>query len=115
MYISIVLFLIFIRQATEIMAVLYAKHEAGQTHCGLVTKPGGEVEVSDAVKFAILDIHMVKRWAIRFATDAACTVLRVDQVSDFQLYYPVLGFNARMQFWGNEMSLLGLWRVNFRR
>ncbi|KAF8570671.1 hypothetical protein P879_01059 [Paragonimus westermani] len=67
-------------KATEIMAMLYAKHEAGQAHCGLVTKPGGEVEINDAVKFAILDIHMVKRWAIRFATDAACTVLRVDQI-----------------------------------
>ncbi|KAF6780470.1 hypothetical protein AHF37_00054 [Paragonimus kellicotti] len=67
-------------KATEIMAMLYAKHEAGQAHCGLVTKPGGEVEINDAVKFSILDIHMVKRWAIRFATDAACTVLRVDQI-----------------------------------
>ncbi|VDP90405.1 unnamed protein product [Echinostoma caproni] len=67
-------------KATEIIAMLYAKHLSGQVHTGLITKPGGEVEVNDAVKFEILDIHMVKRWAIRFATDAACTVLRVDQI-----------------------------------
>lgn len=67
-------------KATEIIAMLYAKHESGQHHTGLVTKPGGEVEVGDSVKFSILDTHLLKRWAIRFATDAACTVLRVDQI-----------------------------------
>lgn len=66
--------------------MLYAKHMSGQTHTGLVTKPGGEVEVNDAVKFNILDLHMVKHWAIRFATDAACTVLRVDQVNPYQFF-----------------------------
>ncbi|THD25062.1 T-complex protein subunit theta [Fasciola hepatica] len=67
-------------KATEIIAMLYAKHLSGETHTGLITKPGGEIEVNDAVKFNILDLHMVKRWAIKFATDAACTVLRVDQI-----------------------------------
>lgn len=67
-------------KATEMLALLYAKHETGRTHDGIITKPGGEIEVGDAVKSGILDLHVVKRWAIQFATSAACTVLRVDQI-----------------------------------
>ena len=36
--------------------------------------------MKDAVKAGILDLYLVKHWAIKFATDAAVTVLRVDQV-----------------------------------
>ncbi|CAL8102316.1 unnamed protein product [Calicophoron daubneyi] len=67
-------------KATEQIALLYAKHETGQTSTGVIVKPSGEVELSDAVKFDVLDLHLVKLWAIRFAADAACTVLRVDQI-----------------------------------
>ena len=38
--------------------------------------------MKDAVKAGILDLHLVKHWAIKFATDAAVTVLRVDQVRE---------------------------------
>ena len=41
---------------------------------------GGVAAVKDAVKAGILDLYLVKHWAIKFATDAAVTVLRVDQV-----------------------------------
>lgn len=36
--------------------------------------------MKDAVKAGILDVYLVKYWALKFATDAAVTVLRVDQV-----------------------------------
>ena len=38
--------------------------------------------MKDAVKAGILDLHLVKHWAIKFATDAAVAVLRVDQVRE---------------------------------
>lgn len=34
----------------------------------------------DLSKESILDVYMTKWWAIRLATDAACTVLKVDQI-----------------------------------
>ena len=36
--------------------------------------------MKDAVKAGILDMYLVKHWVIKFATDAAVTLLRVDQV-----------------------------------
>jgi len=36
--------------------------------------------VKDAVESNIVDLYITKYWAIKFATAAACTVLRVDQV-----------------------------------
>lgn len=38
-------------------------------------------DVTDAVKAKILDLYITKYWGIRFATDAANTVLNVDQVN----------------------------------
>ena len=31
----------------------------------------------------ILDAYLVKYWGLKFASNAACTVLRVDQVTEF--------------------------------
>ena len=41
---------------------------------------GGGAAVKDVTEVGILDLYLVKHWAIKFATDAAVTVLRVDQV-----------------------------------
>ena len=41
----------------------------------------GRPAVLDAVEAGITDLYLNKYWAIKFATVAACTVLKVDQVS----------------------------------
>jgi T-complex protein 1 subunit theta len=37
-------------------------------------------EIKDAAKAGILDLYLTKFWALKYATDAACTVLKVDQI-----------------------------------
>ena len=37
-------------------------------------------EILDSVEAGILDAYLVKHWALRLATNAAVTVLRVDQI-----------------------------------
>lgn len=67
-------------KATEIIAQLYANHQAGQIHSGFVTSEKLNPSICDAKAANVLDLHGAKYWAIRFATSAACTVLRVDQI-----------------------------------
>nr|AFM74228.1 chaperonin containing tcp1 [Spirometra erinaceieuropaei] len=67
-------------KATEIIADLYARHQAGEINAGFVTLPKKDPSICDAVKAEVLDLYNTKRWAIRFASNAACTVLRVDQI-----------------------------------
>lgn len=66
-------------KATEILAKLYAEHQKGNATAGF----DNEVEgggVKDVVAAGILDPYLVKYWAIKLATDAAVTVLKVDQI-----------------------------------
>lgn len=48
---------------------------------------GDGPSVMDVAQAGILDPYLVKYWAIKLATNAAITVLRVDQVrsSDYEL------------------------------
>ncbi len=65
------------------IAKLYANHQSGDVNHGFVSSSKNEPSVCDAVKEGVLDLEATKRWAIKFATTAACTVLRVDQVMIF--------------------------------
>jgi T-complex protein 1 subunit theta len=66
-------------KATETISKLYAAHQIGKASEGLVISDEGAT-VTDAVSAGILDLLIVKEWAIRFATTAACTILRVDKI-----------------------------------
>ena len=51
-------------------------------------------EVKDVVEAGIMDAYLTKYWAIKLATNAAITVLRVDQVSFIcRLYYAQHNFH----------------------
>ncbi|CAG8691795.1 4760_t:CDS:2, partial [Ambispora leptoticha] len=66
--------------ATEILSKLYAAHhQSDQNNIGVDVENEKDGTV-DAVKAGIFDLLVVKSWAIRYATDAALTVLRVDQI-----------------------------------
>lgn len=63
--------------STNMISTLIAAHAAGKTTSGLDIEEGA---VLDAPEASILDLLLVKHWAIRLATDAVATVLRVDQI-----------------------------------
>lgn len=60
---------------------LQVAHKAeGGEHKGVNVEGEGEEVVLDACAAGILDLYTLKEWAIKFATSAANTVLRVDQI-----------------------------------
>uniref|UniRef100_A0A8C0NHK2 T-complex protein 1 subunit theta n=1 Tax=Canis lupus familiaris TaxID=9615 RepID=A0A8C0NHK2_CANLF len=68
-------------KANEVISKLYAVHQEGNKNVGLDIE--AEVPaVKDMLEAGILDTYLGKYWAIKLATNAAITVLRVDQVSD---------------------------------
>ncbi|XP_060067722.1 T-complex protein 1 subunit theta-like [Ylistrum balloti] len=66
-------------KATEVLSKLYAAHQEGKKNVG-VDIEASPVDVADAVEKEILDLYINKFWGIKFATAAACTVLKVDQI-----------------------------------
>ncbi|CAA0842778.1 T-complex protein 1 subunit theta [Striga hermonthica] len=63
--------------AIEIISSLYAEHALGNTKVGIDLEEGVCKDVST---MKIWDLHITKFFALKYATDAACTVLRVDQI-----------------------------------
>jgi len=64
---------------TELVSNLYAAHSAGEKNAGFDIEGEG-CATTDALEAGILDAMLSKYWATKFATNAACTVLRVDQI-----------------------------------
>ncbi len=61
------------------IAILTAAHEEGKSEAAFdidEDKPA----VVDAKEKQILDLLLVKHWALKYAVGAACTILRVDQI-----------------------------------
>ncbi|RIB16193.1 chaperonin-containing T-complex theta subunit Cct8 [Gigaspora rosea] len=67
--------------ATQILSKLYAAHHQDDSGViGVDIDSDTENSTLDAFKVGIYDCLVSKSWAIKFATDAALTVLRVDQI-----------------------------------
>ncbi|XP_032487022.1 T-complex protein 1 subunit theta isoform X2 [Phocoena sinus] len=66
-------------KANEVISKLYAVHQEGNKNVGLDIE--AEVPaVKDMLEAGVLDTYLGKHWAIKLATNAAVTVLRVDQI-----------------------------------
>lgn len=63
--------------AMEIISSLYAEHASGNAKVGIDLKEGACKDVST---MDIWDLYVTKFFALKYAADAACTVLRVDQI-----------------------------------
>jgi len=64
-------------KTNEVLTGLYAAHGKGQVNDGIDIEDG---TVKNAKDMGVLDLLVTKASAIRLATDAAVTVLRVDQI-----------------------------------
>ncbi|XP_076466798.1 T-complex protein 1 subunit theta-like [Babylonia areolata] len=65
-------------KATEVVSKLYAFHQEGKQNGGVDVEDASNV--LDAKQANIVDLYLTKYWGLKFATAAACTVLRVDQI-----------------------------------
>jgi len=63
----------------EAISNLLAAHQEGKIHTGFDCEGEGAA-VLDAAESNILDLYLTKHWAIKYATSAACQILRVDQI-----------------------------------
>ncbi|XP_047332347.1 T-complex protein 1 subunit theta-like [Impatiens glandulifera] len=63
--------------AMEIISSLYAEHASGNTKVGIDLEEGLCKDISTA---NIWDLYVTKLFALKYAANAACTVLRVDQI-----------------------------------
>jgi len=66
-------------KGNEIISKLYATHHEGNRNMGIDIEAEGPA-LTDMVKAGIQDPFVVKHWGIKLATNAAITVLRVDQI-----------------------------------
>ncbi|CAB4273161.1 unnamed protein product [Prunus armeniaca] len=63
--------------AMEIISSLYAEHASGNTKVGLDLEEG---RCKDVSTLNIWDLHLTKFFALKYAVDVACTILRVNQI-----------------------------------
>ncbi|XP_030060149.1 T-complex protein 1 subunit theta isoform X2 [Microcaecilia unicolor] len=66
-------------KANEVISKLYAVHQEGNKNMGFDIEGEGAA-VKDVLESGILDTYLGKYWGIKLATNAAVTVLRVDQI-----------------------------------
>lgn len=65
--------------ARELISLMNKAHAEGQVNAGFDNE-AGEPAIKDMKEAMIIDHYLTKYWAIRFAANAACTLLRVDQI-----------------------------------
>lgn len=63
--------------ATDAVAALYQAHASGQAAAGLDVETGS---AKDLGAEGVYDLYSTKWWALKLATEAAVTVLRIDQI-----------------------------------
>jgi len=61
----------------DTISLLYAAHQAGKIDAAIDVEDGS---IKSATELDIRDLYLTKYWAIKFASDAALTILRVDQI-----------------------------------
>ena len=63
----------------EVISKLYAAHSEGNKNMGFDID-GESGEIKDCLESNVLDLLLAKQWALKYATNAAAPILRVDQI-----------------------------------
>jgi len=63
----------------EVISKLYAAHSEGNKNMGFDID-GESGDIKDCLESNVLDLMLAKKWALKYSTNAACTILRVDQI-----------------------------------
>jgi T-complex protein 1 subunit theta len=63
----------------EVISKLYAAHSEGKQNMGFDID-GESGEIKDCLESEVFDLLLAKKWALKYAVNAACTILRVDQI-----------------------------------
>merc|ERR1712096_520211 len=63
----------------EVISKLYAAHSEGNKNMGFDID-GESGEIKDCLESNVLDLLLAKQWALKYSTNAAATILRVDQI-----------------------------------
>lgn len=66
-------------KSQEVVSKLYAAHKEGRLTAGFDIEGEGAA-ICDVLEKNIWDLYLNKYWAIKYATNAACTILKVDQI-----------------------------------
>lgn len=66
-------------KANDVLSKLYAVHEEGKQNYGFDVEGEGSA-VADVSEREILDLYLSKMWSLKYATNAAGTILKVDQI-----------------------------------
>ncbi|KAK0182996.1 hypothetical protein PV327_001075 [Microctonus hyperodae] len=66
-------------RASELLSKLYAAHKEGKKNYGFDINGYG-ASITDAVEAGIFDSYRTKEWALKYAVNSACTILKVDQI-----------------------------------
>lgn len=65
--------------STELLSKMHSSHKSGKKNDGFDIDSELPATV-DVVKNKIFDLYSTKWWAIKYATETACTILKVDQI-----------------------------------
>lgn len=68
------------RKSNEVLARITAAHHAGGKNIGFDINDDSTDSLIDVEAAGIVDLYNGKDWALQYATKAACTILKVDQI-----------------------------------
>lgn len=68
------------RKSNEVLARITAAHHEGKKNIGFDINDDSKDSLCDAKERGIVDVYNGKKWALEYATKAACTILKVDQI-----------------------------------